>query len=805
MTLSIKAEPTKKNLVNKYLIVTLNVFVFIFLSQLCFNRLCPSMAEEADNSEMSTEPSASNDMPIAEEQMSKEQADLIKKIEITGNKRISSMIILSRIQTKEGNVLSEKTIREDIKNIYALGYFSNISVNATTFEGGKKLTYIVEEKPYADKIEFKGNRVLKEEEIGRVMAISAGDIYVEKTLEEDIKRIAELYEKKGYYKTEITPQVDVKKEENRVSVLINIYEGPRTKVKKIKILGNEHIPEKQIKAKMETKEARFFRRGIFGKEEFNKDIDRIVTVCQTFGYLDAKVTDYDLEYQQDGRLLFITIEIDEGPLYTVKEVDTTGNELFETEELLVQIQLKEGEPYNPYAVAEDIGQLRSFYAKKGYIVTQIWDEPSIDKESKEVKITYYINEGPKTYVRLIKIAGNTRTKDNVIRRELTIKPGEEFDGDKIKRSREKLYNLGYFEAVKVYTEATDKPELRDLVFEVEEKKTGALTFGIGYSTIEDLVGFIQLEQNNFDISNAPSFAGGGQKIKAKARLGALRGDYILSFTEPYFMGYPLSVGFDLYDSVRYWSAYTQKNTGGNIRIGKRITDYVKLNTTYKYEVVNISDVDSDASDAIKSEKGEFATSSLTTGLVRDTRDNAFIPTQGFLGGVSVGYAGGFLGGDRNFTKYVADTMWFYPVVKKEEYEQVISLHLRAGITKEFADSDNVPINERFFIGGADTIRGYPERGVGPKDKDDYSIGGKSFFVANVEYTFPIWKRVIRGALFYDTGNAWEEHDEMDFNDLASGIGVGLRIQSPIGPVSLDYGYSLEDNVGRLHFSMGYSF
>ncbi len=762
---------------------------------------CSILAEESTAS-----PIYSNQTNVAEsENDQKEVTSVVKKIEVSGNKRVSTMIVLSRIKTKEGEALSQKTISQDIKNIYALGYFSNISVESIPFEAGVKITYVVEEKPYVEAIEIKGSRAIKEEEIDRVMTVSAGDIYLEKDLAEDIKRIDELYEKKGYYRTQITPEVKIREEEKVVSIVLDIIEGPRTRVKEIKILGNKHVPERQIRAQMETKTAQFFRRGIFGKEEFERDLKKIVTICQSFGYLDAKIKDYDLEYTHEGRLLFITIEIDEGDIYTVKEINVSGNTLFEDEELLNKLKNKEGNPYNPYAVAEEIGIIRKLYAQKGYIITQIWDEPSIDKENKEVKTIYRINEGPKTYVRLIRMAGNTKTKDNVIRRELTIKPGDAFDGDKIRRSREKLYNLGYFSDVKVYTEPTDTPELRDLVFEVEEAKTGSLTFGVGYSSIEDLVGFIQLEQNNFDIGNPPYFTGGGQKIRARARFGALSGEYILSFTEPYFLGYPLSVGFDIYDRTREWTAYDQRNTGGNVRIGKRLTDYVRLNTIYKYENVKISDVSSNASDAIKDEEGKFATSSLTVGLVRDTRDNVMIPTRGFVGTVATEYAGGFLGGDRNFTKHMVDGAWFLPIVKKEEFEHVLSFRLRAGIAKEFGDSDNVPINERFFIGGSDTIRGYAERSVGPQDEDDNPIGGKSFLVANAEYTFPIWKRVIRGALFYDTGNAWEEPDEIEFNGFFSGFGVGLRMQTPIGPVNLDYGYGIEDNKGRLHFSMGYSF
>jgi len=739
------------------------------------------------------------------EESAQVENNIVKSLEVSGNKRVSPMIILSRVRTREGEVLSGKTISQDIKNIYALGYFSNISVESVPVSGGVKVTYIVEEKPYLENIEIKGNRAIKQEEIDRVTAISQGDIYLQRALQEDIKRITELYEKKGYYRTQITPEVNIKEEEKSVSVVIDIEEGPRTKVKSIKILGNKNIQERQILDKMETKTAQFFRRGIFGREEFERDLQRIVAVCKSSGYLDAEVIDYDLQYTHEGRLLSIIIEINEGELYTVKGVSISGNSLFETEELIRRLKNREGRPYNPYAVPEEINTIKNLYAQKGYIVTQVWDEPSIDKDKKEVTTAYRINEGTKTYVRLIGVAGNTKTKDHVIRRELTIKPGDAFDGDKIKRSREKLYNLGYFSDVKAYTEPTDKIELRDLVFEVEEQKTGSLSFGLGYSSIEDLVGFVQLEQTNFDINNPPYFTGGGQKIRAKAKVGSLSGEYILSFTEPYFLGYPLSLGFDVYDKTRQWVAYNQRNTGGDIRLSKKLTDYVRLNTVYKYENVEISNVSSDATNAIKEEEGKFATSSLGVGFTRDTRDNVFIPTRGFLGTISTEYAGGFLDADRDFTRNMVDATWFFPIVKKEEFEHVVSVRLRAGIVKEFGDSDNVPISERFFLGGGDTIRGYPERSIGPKDEDDNPIGGKSFYIANAEYTFPIWKRIIRGALFYDIGNTWEKPEEMDFNDLSSGFGVGFRLQTPIGPIKLDYGYGVDDKKGRLHFSMGYSF
>ncbi|HIE44233.1 MAG TPA: outer membrane protein assembly factor BamA [Candidatus Omnitrophica bacterium] len=736
---------------------------------------------------------------------SSEEASVVKKIEISGNMRVSSMIILSKIRTKEGEVLSPEVIRQDIKNIYALGYFYNISVDVIPFEEGMKVTYIVEEKPYVEKIELKGNRILTSEEIERVMALGLGDIYMRKTLDEDIKRITKLYEQKGYYNVKIAPEVEVNEQEKKVFISLSIDEGPRTKVRKIEIIGNVSVSEREIKAKMKTKEAHFFRRGVFGKEEFEKDLERIVTLYQSHGYLDAKVKNYNLEYAKEGRLLFITIEVEEGPLYKVKEVLIVGNELFSSEELLGILKMKKGDPYNPHGLAEEVDRLRAHYAQKGYIATQVWEEPSIDSQRRVATITYHIEEGPKTYVRLVKIKGNTRTKDKVIRREITIKPGEQFDGDKIKRSREKIYNLGYFKEVRLHTEPTDRLDLRDLVFEVEERKTGALAFGFGYSTMEKLIGFIQIQQDNFDIKNPPTFTGGGQKMKVRARFGDIRKDYLISFTEPYFRDCPLSLGFDLYDETRYWSAYSERLRGGDIRVGRRLTDYLRLDTMYKYEVIHIFDLKEGTSKIIEEEEGRFDTSSLTVSLRRDTRDNIFIPTDGSLGSISVQYAGGLLGGDRNFVKYTGDSIWYFPVIKTEEREKVISLRLRVGIAEEFSPSENVPISERFFIGGAETIRGYPYREVGPEDEDDNPIGGKSFFIANVEYIFPLWKKIIRGAVFYDTGNAWRESDEIDFTELVSGVGVGLKLQTPIGPINLDYAYGIQRKKWRFHFTAGYSF
>jgi len=729
---------------------------------------------------------------------------IVKEVQVGGNRRISSVIILSKVKTQIGVPLSQDIISEDIKRIYELGFFSNISVDIVPYKEGVKVLFIVEEKPYVEKIEIGGNRAFEDIEIQRVMVLSSGDIYLKKVLDEDIKRIIALYEKKGYYQVKIEPGVKIEELEKKVFIHLEIAEGGRSKVKKIIILGNKNVSVKKILRVMKTRKSGLFRRGIFGEETFQEDQERVISFYKSLGYIDAEIKDAKIEYDSTGTLLYITIEVEEGEQYAVEKIDFAGNELFNKEELYREISMKEGDAYSPSDLNKDIGKLHSFYAHQGYITSQIWEETSLDKETKKAKIVYHIQEEVKIYVNLVKIKGNTKTKDNVIRREITIKPGEEFDGDKVERSKQRIKNLGYFKKVEFEIEPCRKPNYRNLVFEVEEEKTGLLQFGFGYSSMENLIGFIQISQENFDIGNPPVFIGGGQKLRLKARMGDIRQDYSLSFTEPHVKDGPVLAGFDLYDSRSNWDVFDQHTKGGDIRVGRALTEYISLMTMYKYDQVEISNLPLGASPIIAEEEGSFDESSFTATLIRDSRDNIFDPGKGSLSSISSQYAGGIIGGDRNFTKYMGDTNWHFPIIKEKEH--TISLRFRAGVAAEFAPSERVPLNERFFLGGANTIRGYKYRDVGPEDENDNDIGGKSFFITNVEYKFPLYEKILKGVLFYDTGNAWQETSDINLNDLVSGVGLGARIMVPaLGPVKIDYGYGIQRKGTRLHFSMGYTF
>ncbi|MCK4262149.1 outer membrane protein assembly factor, partial [bacterium] len=322
-------------------------------------------------------------------------------------------------------------------------------------------------------------------------------------------------------------------------------------------------------------------------------------------------------------------------------------------------------------------------------------------------------------------------------------------------------------------------------------------------TVEDFIGFVELSQNNFDIKNSPTFTGAGQKVKIRAKLGTEKTEYDLSFTEPWLMGRPLSFGFDLYDTTREWDDYDEGRAGGRLRLGYPLWELIRGSVAYKYEDVEISDVDKSASSRIKREEGDFSTSSLKLGLNKDTRDSTLDPTCGYENSISLERAGGILGGDRDFTKYVGQASGYFRTFERWE-KLILNLRLKGGLVEEYGDTEYVPIYERFYLGGANTIRGYSYRDVGPKDEKGEPIGGETFLLFNAEYTYPL-VRNIKGAVFFDSGGVWEDTGHINSSDIKSGVGIGVRMLLPIGPIRLDYGYGIDRHAGRVHFTGGWAF
>lgn len=738
------------------------------------------------------------------------QEKVVGAIEVKGNETVSSFSILSQIETKVGTPFSQAKIREDLKRIYALGRFSNVQVETEDLEKNQiKVIFVVTEKLTIAEFIIEGNKELRTKRILDLISSRQGEVLNEQVVHEDVKKIKNRYQELGYHYAEVTPQI-TERNGKRV-VTFKIKEGYRVRIKKIEFVGNQSFSSRRLKKLMKTREKKFFNKGFFNKKDFEEDLNKLVSFYNDQGFLDAEIVSSELSLDEKKKFLHIVVTFKEGALYHLGNLEITGNKLFTSDYIRQYLQMRPGMVYSEMNLREDISAVLKLYAQEGYIFARVWPEIQRTQEAL-VNLKYQIKEGELAYIEEILIEGNTKTKDIVIRRELKVKSGEIFDSRKIERSREKLYNLGFFKSVEVDTLPGTAPNKRHLIFRVEEEKTGSFSLGAGYSSVDRGIGFVELEQRNFDLFNFPRFTGDGQDIKLRAEFGTRREDYRLSFTEPWIFDWPLSFGFDIYKRSWVREDYDEERTGGDIRLGKALAEDLNVYLTYRNEIVKIEDIETGASTDIWDEEGSNVLSSLNLALVRDTRDNIFDPSRGSRNLISGEYAGGFLHGDKDFIKYNLDSRWFFTPKDKV----VLDLHFRAGTVESFDDTVKVPIYERFYAGGGESIRGYKERKVGPKDINGNPIGGRLLTVGNIELTFPVIqdeekkRSIIKGAIFCDSGYVWAEPGDFDTADLHTGVGLGVRIATPIGPVRLDYGYPLdvdpgELKEGRIHFRMGYTF
>jgi outer membrane protein insertion porin family len=635
----------------------------------------------------------------------------------------------------------------------------------------------------------------------------------ESAIRADVDAVRALYQEKGFYEAKITYRVDYDARQNRASLVITIDEGTKVKVKKMVFEGVKSLKEGEIKKKIQTRTDGWFVSGLLKQDVLDLDVQRIVAFYDDNGYSDAKVS-YRLESFPGGQpgdttLVFV---VEEGRQYLVGDVEVKGNTVFTKDEIVAKLDMAPGKPFSKRGLRQSVTNIQDLYFEKGYLNAKILFDSFYNEKTGKVDTSYTVTENQVAVVNRIRIEGNTKTKDIVVRRELRVYPGEPFNGAELKRSKERLFNLGYFEEVSFDIEDTSDPNAKDLVVNVKEAKTGEFSFGGGFSSIDKILGFVQIRQRNFDAFKWPEFTGAGQDLRLRAEVSEIRTNGELSWTDPWFLGNPFSLGFDLYrrefDRTRSSGLFfDETRTGAAVRVGKDITDWDRLNFTYRFDNVEIEDIPEDASADLKAEEGESDISSGFLGYTRDTRNNKFVPSSGYLLSGGYEYAGGFFGGDKDFWKATGLAAAYF----KHFDFLVLELKFRGGIADAFDETPKVPIFERFFVGGANTVRGYRERRIGPRDpgtKDP--IGGDTYWVTNAEYTFPIYPNVLKGAVFYDVGAAYLEGSDIGDGDVASGVGVGVRIKTPIGPVKLDVGYPLdeiegEDKEFRFHFNISQGF
>lgn len=740
---------------------------------------------------------------------------LVKSVDVKGNKTVSNVTILAKVKTHAGETLSSVTLNEDLKRLYGLGYFTDVRIEQEEEStGGVNVLFVVSEKPVLSKIEIEGNKKINKDDIKKEMKSVTGDFVDQKRVRDDINAVRKLYEKKGFSEAKIDQTLDVNPDTNQAVLRVTIDEGSKVRIKDIQVAGNKSLKSGDILKVMKTQKIAWwgwFRSGYLKEDELAEDVERIKALYDENGFSDAEVTT-QIEPMQSSDDIILKILVTEGKKYLVGDIVFNGNSVAKSDEILKAISMSKGKPFSRRSLRLDVSNIQDLYFEKGYLAAQIRSESAYNEGTDKVDLTYTITENDLTFVEKVRIQGNSKTKDIVIRRELRAYPGESFSGAKLKRSKERLYNLGFFEDVRFETEQGSSPNTRDLVVSVKEAKTGEFSFGGGISSIDSLIGFIQVRQKNFDWQNTKTFTGAGQDFALRFEGGSVRTNAELSFTEPWVFGYPYSFGFDVFRKEYNRSGtsgffFNQSRAGFDLRLGKEFNEYDKGLLMYKLEEVKISDLPDNSSQALTAELGKNTTSSLALTLTHDERDNVQNPTNGYIASGTGETAGGFLGGDRDFSKLYGVASAYF----KNFDVNVLELKIRGGVADSFGNSESVPIYERYFAGGANTIRGYRERRVGPRDSGNQDpVGGEAYWIGNVEETFPVYPNLIKGAVFFDIGSVYETIQDFGNGGTFSGIGAGVRVKTPIGPLKLDMGYPLDDVPNekknmRFYFSISQGF
>ncbi|MCM8786881.1 MAG: outer membrane protein assembly factor BamA [Candidatus Omnitrophica bacterium] len=733
----------------------------------------------------------------------------ILRIAIEGNKIISDATILSKIKVRANQPFSSDLVNEDLKNLYATGFFDKVDAKKEDTEDGVILTFMLKEKAILKKVEIEGAKSIRIKKIEEVLDLKEGGFIDEYKIEEATNKLYDYYKKRGFFQTKIEHILKIDEEKNEATIKFVINENRKLKIRQVNFVGNKKFSKKELIRLIKTRPNWIFNQQPFNEETFADDIKRIKDFYERNGFGDVKVKE-DIKFKNDG--VYIDINIQEGKCYYIGKIEVVGNENVTTDQIRKVLKSKEGGIYSEQIIYQDISNIREIYMEKGYIFCQVEPISFLNTQTQKVDTTFKITENQIAYVEKINIYGNTKTKDKVIRRELRIYPQDRYDGKKIKKSKERLENLGFFEEIRFNTEAGTTPDSVNLNVDVKEAKTGYFSFGGGYSSINEFMGFIELRQRNFDYKNFSTFTGGGQDLSLYASLGTITDFYKLSFTNPWIFDVPISFGFDVYkrghsreEDVGY--AYSETVQGGDVRLGKEFNDYIKGQIAYRLDIVKIRDVIDTASQELKDEEGTTSLSSGELQLNFDTRDDVFNPTSGIYFPHTFQLTGGPFGGDKDFIKYFSRFSIYFPMINKS----VIEFRLRVGFADPFSGTSKLPIYERFFAGGANTIRGYSERKVGPVDSiTNDPIGGEALFVGNIEYSYPLID-FLKIAAFFDTGNVWKKNGDFLSGDLKSSVGFGVRVKTPIGPISVDYGLPLdkeegkEDKKGKFHFSVSRNF
>ncbi len=623
----------------------------------------------------------------------------------------------------------------------------------------------------------------------------------EADIQAGLRAIQEMYQKEGYSEASVTYELR-STPSGLTEVVYKIDEGGKSLLRDIEFVGNTAFSSSELRKQMKSKEisllSKFTNSGKIQNEQLEADLLAVESYYRDNGYLNARVID-TRRVRVDDKRVDLVITIEEGAVHTVGQVAVVGPRAFSVGDLQPFLQTVSGQTFSSKKLKEDLEKIEEYYGSRGYADVRV--TPTLDSAgSSVVDVTYDVYEGEKSYIRQIHIVGNNKTKDSVIRNELAVSPGQVYSNPKLEASKRRLENLGYFGSVDILPRETDSEDYKDVTIHVTERSTGTLNFGAGFSSIDNFVGFVEVTQSNFDIGNWPSLTGGGQRFRAAARVGTERRDFILSITEPWFMGKRVSVGGELFYRDLFFLSdfYDQSQYGTAFNVRRPLGEHSSLQAEYKLQNVEIGGIASNASPEIAAEAGDYLQSKVGLTYLIDTRDDLFMPRKGHRLSAGVSYSG--LGGDvSNYGLELGGIQYWNGI-----WDTIFSLEGKFNVV----DGDDTPIFDRLFLGGANNLRGFAYRDVGPRDSVGEPLGGQTSAYASAEVTIPII-RSLRFALFYDIGVVSEDAYDLSAA-INSNYGIGLRLFLPIGPIRLDYGIPVQsdemnDSSGRFNFNMGYKF
>ena len=757
-------------------------------------------------------------------------------VEFNGFESVSDELVLNNVQLRAGMDYNPVLVDQSVRTLYNTGYFEFVEVKIeddATDGGSVSVVFEVTPKYIVENIVYFGNREYTSKRLLAESELETGVSLDEYKISEAITKMEAYYVKKGY--PDVTIEYQIKRDEKtgKATVEFEVDEGNNVKIKKISFEGNQVIEDSKLAKIFETRKRGWLSwltgSGRFNETQFKEDLELLRAYYRNRGYLDVFVDKDAVVFDFKANMqLYITIPVDEGEQYFLGELSVENATIFTPEELLSVVQIATSEPFSPQKVDEAASAIRQYYTSRGYLDTSVRARRVPNLETRQIDVVFDIRESEKFYVESINVEGNTITKTRVIVRELALRPGDVFDLRRMETSENRLKNTRYFENVQLSPEYTNIPGRRDLGVAVSEGRTGNLTFGAGFGSIERAVVFFELTQGNFDLFNWRSgFRGDGQKFRFRASFGNVSSQILMSFEEPWLFEQRLSFGTELFRTRSDFnsSEFNELRTGFEFYLRRRLFELVEARMFYRYEVVEIFDVSfgpdtgNDNEDGSRPGDGiadvyqaadgdKTGISKVGTTLLRDTRNSFLFTRKGNRTSFLTEVAG--LGGDVNYTKLEARTAQFIPTF--DNLDQTLSIVGRIGTIAPFGSSDEVPFFDRFYLGGPESLRGFEFRDVSPKDLDDEteSVGGNSYGMISFEYVFRI-AEPLGLVVFYDAGFVNENEYDFSTSDYASNWGIGARILLMGSPLRLDLGFpintpeNVEENNSQFNFSFGTRF